>query len=59
MLENTLQSVVSALSENPMKQCITPFEQSFTVAPGQNHQTQLQFFRTTQKCGRKRQNILK
>lgn len=59
MLENALQSIQSTLSEIPTEQCITPFEESFTVVPGQNLEKQLQFYRTTQKCGRKRQGILK
>lgn len=59
MLENALQSIESTLSEIPKEQQFTNFEQSFKCAPGQNHDKQLKFYRTTQKCGRKRQDTLK
>ena len=39
---------------------ITDFKQTVSVAPGQKHEKQVRFYRTTQKCGRKRKgNVLK
>lgn len=60
MLENTHQAIVSALSGNSEERNLSSFEESFTVGPGQKHQTQPRsFYPTTQRSGRKRQNLLK
>ena len=61
-LENAQRSIESSLSQAPRVKegdSDTQFKPSFTVAPGQTHDKQLQFYRTTQKCGRKRQDTLK
>lgn len=62
-LENAHRSIESALSSQAPKitnrDPVTSFEQTFHVSPGQKHEKQLQLYRTTQKCGRKRQdNVL-
>ena len=60
MLENTHHAILSELSGNSVGKKLASFEPSYAVGPGQKLQRQLQpFYRTTQKCGRKRQNILK
>ena len=68
MLENTYLSINSAISEADVSsgtdsgsdEDITDFKQTFSVAPGQKHEKQLRFYRTTQKCGRKQKgNVLK
>lgn len=68
MLENAYLSINSAISEADVSsgtdsgsdEDITDFKQTFSVAPGQKHEKQLRFYRTTQKCGRKRKgNVLK
>ena len=60
MLENTHHAILSELSGNSVGKKLALFEPSYTVGPGQKLQRQLQpFYRTTKKCGRKRQNILK
>ena len=60
MLENTHHAILSKLSGNSVGKKLASFEPSYAVDPGQKLQRQLQpFYRTTKKCGRKRQNILK
>lgn len=60
MLENTHHAVMSAMSNNSTELPLIPFEPSFKVGPGQKHEKQLcSLHPTTQKSGRKRQNILK
>jgi hypothetical protein len=65
MLENAHQSIESTITSSSQTteikkgDTITQFEPTFKVAPGQTHDKQLRFYRTTQKCGRKRQDTLK
>ena len=60
-LEKTLQSIESTMSSIPVStdHSISNFKQSFQVVPGQNLDKQLKFYRSTQKCGRKRQDVLR
>lgn len=64
-LENAHRSIESALSSSQAHNIKkedpdTSFKQTFHVSPGQKHDKQLKLYRTTQKCGRKRQgDILK
>ena len=63
-LENaylSINSVISSATETKSNSTedITDFRQTFKVAPGQKRERQLQFYRTTQKCGRKQKgNVL-
>ena len=68
MIENVYLSINSAISSantssgsnSDSDDDITDFKQTFSVAPGQKHEKQVRFYRTTQKCGRKRKgNVLK
>ena len=67
MIENVYLSINSAITSantssgsNSDSDDITDFKQTFSVAPGQKHEKQVRFYRTTQKCGRKRKgNVLK
>ena len=66
MLQNAYLSINSVLtpsttsSDKIIHGDVTKFKQSFGVAPGQKHEKQVSFYRTTQKSGRKRKgNILK
>ena len=68
MLQNAYLSIDSVLSSATTTTTTTTsddddlsdFQQTFSVAPGQKHEKQLRFYRTTQKCGRKRKgNVLK
>lgn len=68
MLENAYLSINSVImkaktlsqTDKVMDDNMTNFKQTLCVAPGQKHEKQLRFHRTTQKCGRKRkENILR
>ena len=66
MLQNAYLSINSVLtlsttsSDKIVHGDVTNFKQTFGVAPGQKHEKQVSFYRTTQKSGRKRKgNILK
>ena len=58
-IDLVLSSVITSSDESSNVD-ISDFQQTFSIAPGQRHEKQLRFYRTTQKCGRKRKgNILK
>ena len=63
MLQNaylSIDSVLSSATTTSDDDDLSEFQQIFSVAPGQKHEKQLRFYRTTQKSGRKRKgNVLK
>lgn len=57
---NSVLTSSTTSSDKTVHRHVTNFKQSFGIAPGQKHETQVSFYRTTQKSGRKRKgNILK
>ena len=61
IIENVYLSIYSAISSanissgsnSDSDDDITDFKQTFSVAPGQKHEKQVRFYRTSHKCGRK------